>query len=491
MKPSSQQPGWDVTLPVSEVRDGPPPWHVQASHPAFATTGTSGGAQNPPPQSTSSSGYRIPNPGTPPRTIQAAHPGFAGGAATATPPPRQPPSPPPQPNVEATPPRHVQAGHPSFAREVTRPTPKTRSSAPPPQLAKTALPPQRSNAPQVVGRLPTFRIKVSPGSGAFGQRNVTPQKTRQREDARWIPPGSLANALGFDIPGGMIYVGSFMTASPGGSWGAETPAPCLINPSLKVASGTPNLQSDMGYWPSYSGISPEQRLTYLTWLSTGKRDTRLPIGYAFLYFYGLERRLLVDNPNLQEELQLVGEVERLRALYAGNGSFSFYSRTLLDLIELRRQAGGPNGLSDYHPDLMSISRSSFPSMPLQIKLGLHAVSGISLDWELATAAMLSMSPGQGGPPSSIGMSRSKTEFIELVRRRFQQKFPNGFRLRDRKDSTLILGYRPAAQHLDIGVQIEGIKRVPDPTTLNWADLPELCRTAAEDLNGYAKTIGKN
>ena len=40
----------------------------------------------------------------------------------------------------------------------------------------------------------------------------------------------------------------------------------------------------MGYWPSYSSISPEARAAYLGWLSTGKSDPQADIGYVFLYF---------------------------------------------------------------------------------------------------------------------------------------------------------------------------------------------------------------
>ena len=45
------------------------------------------------------------------------------------------------------------------------------------------------------------------------------------------------------------------------------------------------------YFPSYSGMTPEQRGLYLGWL----RDISKPIevGYAFVYYYGLERHLVV------------------------------------------------------------------------------------------------------------------------------------------------------------------------------------------------------
>ncbi|MCI0564532.1 MAG: TerB N-terminal domain-containing protein, partial [Nitrososphaera sp.] len=47
------------------------------------------------------------------------------------------------------------------------------------------------------------------------------------------------------------------------------------------------------YYPSYMELSPEQRWVYLSWL----KDVRQPIyiGYVFIYYYGLERHLLLGD----------------------------------------------------------------------------------------------------------------------------------------------------------------------------------------------------
>ena len=308
-----------------------------------------------------------------------------------------------------------------------------------------------------------------------------------------MPPDGTVAVNGFDIPGGMVYVGSFLAAVPGGGWDANVPAPCLINPAHRVASGPVRSVTDMGYWPSYADIKPEHRLAYLTWLSTGKRDASFPVGYAFLYFYGLERRLLADypEPGPEEETLLVAEVRRLRELYASDWSFQSYSRALLDVVELRRVSAGPSGLDAWKPDLAAISRGGEMPLPLKLKLALHATAGVPVDFEHAIAAMLAMLPAQGGPWSSIGMSRTREEFIELVRRRFPARFPGGYRLRNRKDSTMLMAYHAASRHLDVGLRIEGVSRLPDPTTLTWTKMAELCAKAAEDLGPYAKLVGKD
>jgi hypothetical protein len=317
-----------------------------------------------------------------------------------------------------------------------------------------------------------------------------PPSTRQhrRVDVRWIPPGSSVAVNGFNIPGGMVYIGNFMPAGLGGGWGAEQPAPCLINPALKVAAGKPRINPDMGYWPSYSDIDPIHRLNYLHWLSDGKRDVGFPVGYAFLYFYGLERRLLADNPSVQEEAELIAELERLRNIYATSRSFVGYSTALLDIVQLRRLSVAPPGLDGWKPNLADPGETM--PIPLRMKLGVMAATGSSLDFEHAMAAMLTLPQHQGGVRRGIGVTRTHAEFLDLARRRFAAQFPAGFLLRDRKDSCLKLTYRAASRHFEVGIRIEGIARVPDPLNLAWVEMTDLCAKAADDLTPYAKAVGK-
>jgi len=67
---------------------------------------------------------------------------------------------------------------------------------------------------------------------------------------------------------------------------------------------------------AYANASPENRGEYLKWLSGGKNDQGVDIGYVILYFYGLERRVLVDaesDRSVASELPII-ETEILRLL---------------------------------------------------------------------------------------------------------------------------------------------------------------------------------
>ncbi|KKU88692.1 MAG: PBS lyase HEAT domain protein repeat-containing protein [Candidatus Gottesmanbacteria bacterium GW2011_GWA2_47_9] len=64
------------------------------------------------------------------------------------------------------------------------------------------------------------------------------------------------------------------------------------------------LETQAMYYPSYSGLSPKHRFQYLNWLRDITQETNL--SYVFLYYYGLERHMLLGNYDLA-----VDEVIRL------------------------------------------------------------------------------------------------------------------------------------------------------------------------------------
>ena len=77
----------------------------------------------------------------------------------------------------------------------------------------------------------------------------------------------------------------------------------------------------LGYFPSYSAMTAEQRGRYLSWLSDV--TIQIDIGYVFVYYYGLERHLVGDKFE-----QAFDEVILLRRHHA-HGSFQSYSASAL------------------------------------------------------------------------------------------------------------------------------------------------------------------
>jgi hypothetical protein len=76
------------------------------------------------------------------------------------------------------------------------------------------------------------------------------------------------------------------------------------------------------YYPTYSGLSPEQKWMYLQFLNN-PFDASNDIGYVFIYYYGLERYLLTSKSAKAFDM-----IMQLRSAY-DNNSFLNYSESTL------------------------------------------------------------------------------------------------------------------------------------------------------------------
>ena len=74
----------------------------------------------------------------------------------------------------------------------------------------------------------------------------------------------------------------------------------------------------LGYWPNYNQISREQQGYFIKWLANGKPYIE-ELGYAYIYYYGLEYRALIEKKDLKEVLfeviELVNKFSELRYGY--------------------------------------------------------------------------------------------------------------------------------------------------------------------------------
>ncbi len=202
-------------------------------------------------------------------------------------------------------------------------------------LLRARSPSKPPSRDRVLSRSPGVTITIDIGSDGGLQfpsatrQRVEPADLARASDRLWVSPGSTAKVGNRVISDGMIYVGPSLL--PIGGW--QECEPALIIPALKVARGHGDYAGEgMDYWPSYGQISAKSRAAYLDWLAGGRSDANAYIGYVFLFFYGLERRLLFDLQHLPERRgeapALIAEVERLRSIYGGNRSFDRYSTSL-------------------------------------------------------------------------------------------------------------------------------------------------------------------
>jgi hypothetical protein len=340
--------------------------------------------------------------------------------------------------------------------------------------SKRRAPAKVAARPAVALRAPAVSVSVTPPARPPAGR---------KSDYVWHPLGSAPVVRGHRIEGGMVYVGR----TEGGQFDGTG---YIIDPSLDAAPDAPGQPAQgMGYWPAYRAIPSSWRLKYLQWLAGGKLDPAADVGLVFLYFYGLERRLLVDRPAAGEQALLLAEVRRLRTIYASNRSFDGYSRGLLDAGELMRLAADPKADQAFKPDL-AVPAGTMP-FGLKVAIARRVVSEQPLDFELAAAGLIGVAR-EHASRSVFVVDRQRTFFLTLLRSRFAEAFPAGFKLRNRKDSRLHFDYHPAGAGLR--VDLSGLipaGSLPDPATLTWTKLVELGISVAEQLQPHTLLLANH
>lgn len=363
--------------------------------------------------------------------------------------------------------RRKTSGRSSQSGESPRTQPFSRVQSP----KQPNLPAERKSASA------PLRVSISM-SGATADEPL--YQVAKKEPPIWYGPGSTPKVGAHSILNGMVYVGQSSSQNEAG-------AGCVIDPSLAVAPPLGgNVSEQMGYWPSYQSITPSARGAYLQWLSSGKLNPDIGIGYVFLYFYGIERRLLVDRPDADEETLLLAEVGRLRSIYSRNGSFDGYSRRLIEAVDFLTQCRIGSSGDTYKPDLMKAS-GSMP-LPLKVAIARKVVAGSLLDFEWAVAALIGL-PSNVAPLNSLVVNGARPQFLELLRLRFERTFPQGFRLRNRKTSHMQIRYQAASAGLSVNLaRLADVEGLPDPETLNWTKLAWLAAEVCNSLEPLAQAV---
>lgn len=293
--------------------------------------------------------------------------------------------------------------------------------------------------------------------------------------ADWIAQGGSATVHGF-ATGDFVYVGHDLRALDGS--GIE---PSLIDPARPVSSYANTSGEGMTYWPSYSSISPASRAAYLQWLAGGRKDPNAYIGYVFIFFYGLERRVyehMKDRaPNADEVLAIGREVARLLDLYADrSGSFASYGESFLNLIasieprarRLRRESIRP-GYGVPHQLKIALGECARDGKPIPASL--------ALDWVRSTHDL------------NTPATRCADELELLFHIRYAKQFGDGVVVKP-NNRLIDLTYRPASSALEMMTITD--RKIPDVAQLPrpLAKLIELAQECSSALDPFSRFLGK-
>ena len=308
-----------------------------------------------------------------------------------------------------------------------------------------------------------------------------PDASAQKPDVRWVPAGESVTVCGFSLPGGMFYVGSVL----GGRHDAEEPS--LINHKLRIAKTHVDMEERlMSYWPSYNSITSEARRGYLQWLEGGRRYPQADTGYVFLYFYGLERRALVDAVNdaaVKAELpMIVEEVRRLLSIYGGNRSFRGYAEGFLDY--LNNTTVDPNLYLGPPPSVAAYSYEM--PLPLRVGLGQHASNKrpLDADWALAWAL------ADPNISKRTPVTRCKDVFSSLFKLKYTNAHASGLTLAQNK-TKLKTSYRPASAVLMAPTLSLGDHPDVMATSGTRKSLQLLVELCTSELEPYSRYLGRN
>ncbi len=314
-----------------------------------------------------------------------------------------------------------------------------------------------------------YRIPLAP------QKSVIP--------GRWVPPGESVEINGVIIKGGMLYVGTSLPASNG------LPDPALIDPTKNIAKIADFSERLTNYWPSYSDVSPQARKAYLNWLVDGKSHPHADIGYVFMYFYGLERRVLIDGVNdigaAGERLQIANEITRLISVYdSKSSSFVGYASRLLAYLEL---AGHPTKL--YQKAVPKLASTAELPYYLRLAIGQAAVDGVAIPAHIAIAWVRSDPAVFLRTPAT----RCKEKFDTLFLAKYIQLHGDGIKISANR-TKLKYAYYPASAGLrDVKGAELSFGDTPDITALTAPvkKLQAIVDMCTDALDSYSRFLGRN
>ncbi len=320
---------------------------------------------------------------------------------------------------------------------------------------------------------------VHVGSSSATQGFTIPKPSAKPMGVRWLAEGEAINVASLAIPGGLIYL-----CERASQFGNTEPS--LIDTTLRVARSPMSLTDrQMPYWPSYKTITPEARRAYLQWLAGGRRQPA-DAGYVFLFFYGLERRALVDalsDPQAKAELPAIkAEIERLLGLYGDNNSFRGYATRFLAHVD----TGSVQPKSYLNEPTTTAPDGYELPMPMRIALGQMAVDKYPLNpsWALAWAM------SEPNISRRTPVTRCPEQFATLFKNEFAKRYPNGIALPQNK-TKLKIAYRPASAALSIPAVAVG--DLPDVAATSGTrnKLQAIVEDCTTVLDPYSRYLGRN
>lgn len=301
-----------------------------------------------------------------------------------------------------------------------------------------------------------------------------------------LPSPSLNDPLLWAGKGVPLTVGTYRIQTPDTyichgitSW---EEASCIYT---RLPVGTPYTQpQELGYYPQYKNMSPDQRAYYLDWMAKERKTPLGDIGYAFVFFYGLERRALVEDTDIETVLT---EANRLLFYYSGYRSFFGYVSRFIAFVTA---CVGLECLPDESfRELFLTSLKEYDELTLGVTLAWH----IKHSFPLPPALAFEIMRNDIRASRSVVITRVPKLFKDLFLKKYATSFGTGMQLkasaRDR-----IIQYRPASPTLFFNLSSERRLEAHISNVLGLSSqfkpLLELWDACIEELKPLSRQVGK-
>ena len=306
---------------------------------------------------------------------------------------------------------------------------------------------------------------------------------------RWVTKYESITIHNRTIERGFFYFGGQLEALAG--YGTE---PSLIDERLSVSPpsaihSTKAIYSDesLGYWPTYGQLSALCRGIYLDWLASDRTNPHTPIGYVFIYFNGLERRVIesisIDNVSDDEFIAIYNEAFRLHNIYGKQSSFHNYSVHFLEFMALVRSPLFEERLQAHQvspPPASSRNLTFKMQLAKTVTLSLPIPATLAWEWLIFSNEYNFRTPAR----------RCESEFKDLFDILYQEAYPNGFTVSPNK-TKLTLNYNAASR--SIGYVDLTLDDLQDPSILK-APIKKLITVAEQcndALDAYSRYLGRD
>jgi hypothetical protein len=302
-------------------------------------------------------------------------------------------------------------------------------------------------------------------------------KSKNKTQGKWIKSGESITIKGQTFSSGNFYFGGKLSSLDG--YGTEA---SLVDDSLKVENKPSSFEGEsLGYWPKFISLTPKGRGAFLSWLSSDRSDPETPLGYVFIFFYGLERRITVDSIHQAvddaEFKSLFDEILRLKGIYGSSRSFSNYSTQLLEFMYLLR----PHVAS--HPELEKTPQRN--SLLFKHRLATIVSEEKPVPAELALAWIRFYPDYNLKKPAR----RCGYEFSQMFTHLYSKKYGKGIVVKP-NNTRLKIEYHPASPSLR-GISFPQ-KDLPDPSNLKdpTNKLIAIADECTAELDAYSRYLAK-